>query len=180
MTDTSKVLLPVRTSSRLRQRNYSAPGAYFVTLLSYHREPIFSEIQEARVHLLDVGRIVQDEWLKTPLIRPYVSVDSELLVCMPDHIHGVIWILNEHGERILSASADANTVRSTGYQPQSIGSIVSHIKAQVTRRVREQLGLPSLKIWHRNYHESVIRNSTHLANITRYIQNNPSRWHQRL
>lgn len=135
MSNQNKGLLPVRTSVRLRQRNYSAPGAYFVTVLAYHRQPIFSEIQEAQVHLLDIGKIAQDEWLKTPLIRPYVSVDSELLVCMPDHVHGVIWILNEHGERILSAFADAETVCSPGYQPQSIGSIVSHIKAQVTRRV---------------------------------------------
>lgn len=50
MSNQNKGLLPVRTSVRLREHNYSAPVAYFVTVLAYYHQPIFSEIQEAQVH----------------------------------------------------------------------------------------------------------------------------------
>jgi putative transposase len=40
------------------------------------------------VSLSAAGKVVEDEWLKTALIRPNVGLDS--FIIMPDHLHGII------------------------------------------------------------------------------------------
>lgn len=43
-------------------------------------------IDEMRLN--SVGRIVEEEWLRTPGIRK--SVELDMYVVMPNHVHGVI------------------------------------------------------------------------------------------
>ncbi len=40
--------------------------------------------------MTNIGRIVEDEWLKAEIIRP--SVELDMYVVMPNHIHGIIVI----------------------------------------------------------------------------------------
>jgi len=37
-----------------------------------------------------IGRIVQDEWEKTPMIRPELNLIMDKYIIMPNHIYGVI------------------------------------------------------------------------------------------
>jgi len=53
-------------SQRLKTWDYSKDGAYFVTVCTYQREDLFGNINHETVELNQYGKIVQDEWIKSP------------------------------------------------------------------------------------------------------------------
>jgi len=79
-----------RKSIRLKEYDYSKPNAYFITICTYNKECILGAIVNGKMQLNEYGKIVENEWLKTPTIRPYVLLDKYII--MPKHIHGIIII----------------------------------------------------------------------------------------
>jgi REP element-mobilizing transposase RayT len=153
-----------RRSIRLRGYDYAQAGAYFLTLCTQGRAKLFGRVAGGAVDLTDIGRIVAEEWERTPTIRPNVELDA--FVVMPDHMHGIIVI----AWRDAAAPApDPAVLRSPAH---SIGAIVRGFKGAVVRRV----GAP---IWQRNYYEHIIRSEAALERIRRYIEANPARWEER-
>src|SRR5215211_4216930 len=101
-------------SIRLRGHDYSHPGAYFVTVCAARRELLFGWISDGRV--VENGSIVRDCWLDLPNHYPHVSLDT--FVVMPDHIHGIIVLLDADGvgsERAGSKSDADNAGASSGW-----------------------------------------------------------------
>jgi putative transposase len=82
-----------RRSIRLKGYDYNQPGAYFVTICTYQRQEIFGEVVGGEMRLNPVGEIVREEWLKTAKIRSYVELHEDEFVIMPNHVHGIIWIV---------------------------------------------------------------------------------------
>ena len=85
--------LPRRQPRRLKGYNYAKAGSYFVTLNCKIRLPFFGEIKDGKVILNEFGIIVQKEWIRTPEIRPNISLGP--FIVMPDHLHGIIKIEKE-------------------------------------------------------------------------------------
>jgi putative transposase len=83
-------LIHNRRSIRLKGYDYSQAGAYFITICTNQRQPLFGEILNGEMILSEIGQIAYNEWLKTPEIRPYVSLD--VFAIMPNHMHGIILI----------------------------------------------------------------------------------------
>ena len=79
-----------RRSIRLRGYDYAQPGAYFVTVCTHQWANIFGDIINGEMILNPLGRVVQDEWLRTAQIRLYVQLDE--YVVMPNHLHGIVMI----------------------------------------------------------------------------------------
>lgn len=91
---------------------------------------------------------------------------------MPDHLHGLIHIWSPWGRPL-----HADGPRRFGpLHRRSLGLVVNLLKGGVTRRGRE-LGLlgPTTRLWHRGYHDRIIRDARHLANARTYICDNPIR-----
>ena len=63
-----------RRSVRAKGYDYSSPGFYFVTVCSRGRQPIFGEIINGEMILNELGKIIQEEWLKTPIVRENVKL----------------------------------------------------------------------------------------------------------
>jgi putative transposase len=51
-----------QSSIRLQGYDYSQPGAYFITILAYHRRKLFGEVVNEEVLLNAFGRIVKQTW----------------------------------------------------------------------------------------------------------------------
>ncbi|MCS6938245.1 MAG: transposase [Roseiflexus sp.] len=85
-----------RRSIRLPGYDYTQPGAYFVTIVTHCRTHVFGEVVDGDMRLNAWGDIVRDEWFKTAQIRPYVQLRDDEFVVMPNHIHGIIWIVGDH------------------------------------------------------------------------------------
>ncbi|MBP7885734.1 MAG: transposase [Candidatus Marinimicrobia bacterium] len=83
-------------SIRLPGYDYSQPGAYFITIVTHNRQCSFGNIIDDEMMLNEFGVLVQNEWLKTGIIRPNINIDA--FVVMPNHLHGIIIITdNDNG-----------------------------------------------------------------------------------
>ena len=152
---------------RLKYRDYSAPGLYFVTICSDSKRCIFGEVERQKVTLSALGRIVEEAW--TALPGRHADIRLHEHVVMPNHVHGIIEIVSEK-----EALQAAPLQRGAGRVPL-LSVVVRSFKADVTRRAGVELGRGE-EIWQRNYFDRVIRDGREFSNATRYIAENPVRW----
>lgn len=88
-----------RRSIRLRDYDYSANGAYFVTIRvhvgagSPSPECLFGEMADGVMVLNDAGQMVAEWWAKLP--DKFPGVESDEFIIMPNHFHGVV-IITDH------------------------------------------------------------------------------------
>ena len=172
-----------RRSIRLRGYDYAQPGAYFVTICTQERLCLFGEIVDGKVILNDAGRIATKCWNDIPVHFPQVALDQ--FVVMPNHVHGILWIVKTIGAKDVSpddgkhiSPVGAKNLSPLRSQPagtsKTIGSIVRGFKIGVTQWMRQERNVRD--VWQRNYYEHIIRNETALNRIRQYIVENPARW----
>ncbi len=162
-----------RRSIRLRGYDYTQPGAYFITIVTHERACLFGNVVNGAMQLNPLGEIVRAEWFKTAELRPSVQLDADEFVVMPNHIHGIIWIVDDVGARRRRAPTGEQFGKPV---PGSIPTIVRAFKSAATKRINALRGTPGAPVWQRNYYEHVIRNDADLRHIRDYIQTNPARW----
>lgn len=160
-----------RRSIRLRDYDYSQPGEYFLTICSYNHECFFGDVVDDEMKLNKLGEIVLEEWLRTAEIRQDVELDS--FVVMPNHIHGIITLIESGRGTLRRASTKEQFGKPT---PGSIPTIVRLFKSVVTKRINILLNTPGQRIWQRGYYEHIIRDDKDLDNVREYIANNPFKW----
>jgi hypothetical protein len=54
-----------RRSIRLKAYDYAQEGGYYVDICTHDRECLFGEVVNEQMRLNDIGKIVQEEWLRT-------------------------------------------------------------------------------------------------------------------
>ena len=86
-----------RKSIRLKGYDYTQPGAYFVTFCTYQRDEILGEVLRGEMKLSALGKIVQEEWFRTAQIRKEIQLFDDEFIVMPNHGHGIIWIIETVG-----------------------------------------------------------------------------------
>ena len=176
-----------RRSLRLSGYDYGQPGAYFVTVCTQGRECLFGDVVDGEMVLSTLGKIVDEEWARTPKIRREIELDA--FQVMPNHIHGIVVITGEsnssrnrglgadvgaHGRAPLQGNRGSGLWRP----PKSLGSFIAGFKSAVTKRINIVRGEPGRSVWQRNYFEHVIRNESELDVIRSYIVNNPVNWNK--
>ena len=157
-----------RRSLRLKDYNYSGPGAYFVTICTNGRLSLFGDIVEGIMRLNDYRRIVSREWEVSAMIRREIVLDE--FVVMPNHIHGIIFI-NES-----NVGATGRSPVRSGPRRGSLGSFISGFKSATTKRINDLRQAVGDLVWQRNYFEHVVRDEQSLHWIRQYIVDNPARW----
>ncbi len=171
-----------RRSIRLKGYDYSQPGAYFVTMVTQNRAEIFGQVVDGEMKLSALGQIVHGEWMRSIGIRAEIQLYEDEFVIMPNHVHGIVWIVDPVGadgvrpETIDSITPGARRASLPRPQlsPTSLGSFISGLKSSVTSRARRELNVPD--IWQRNYYDHVIRGEAEFQKIWIYIADNPHRW----
>jgi len=84
-----------RRSIRPKEYEYAQPGAYFFTTCTQTRACLFGEIVEYQMKLNSAGEMVNKVWHEIP--AHYAGVEIDVFVVMPNHVHGIISILeNSH------------------------------------------------------------------------------------
>jgi REP-associated tyrosine transposase len=179
--------LPQRRSIRLTNYNYTQAGAYYITICTEKRNPLFGHIRNGVMHHNACGRIVHDCWQAIPKHCPNVALDY--FVVMPNHVHGILLLENSAGTMYRAPTAAANGDRqaTTPHAPAaprrfgnalagSLAAMVGMYKAAVTRQINQSCRSPGGHLWQRNYWEHIIRDERELAEVRRYIAENPLRW----
>ncbi|MEA2077453.1 MAG: transposase [Candidatus Marinimicrobia bacterium] len=172
-----------RRSNRIPEFDYSTSGSYFITICTYKMNCIFGEINNEKMILDDCGKIAEKYWLEIPMHFPRAEMDS--FIVMPNHIHGIINIIDDVGARHVEPGNKQN--KHVGarhvepginkYQriiPGSIGSIIRSYKSAVTKWIHKNTTINN--VWQRNYYEYIIQNDNELYRIQEYIYYNPLNW----
>jgi putative transposase len=181
-----------RQSTRLKNYDYTSRGAYFITLCTYQKQYLFGDIVEGEMVLNDMGKIIDEEWARSAGIRKEIELDE--FVIMPSHVHGILWILppdSSSNDRVAGNSPiplpsnvgargasplQGNATTTAGTAKKSLGAFVGGFKGSCGKRINQLRGTPGVTIWHRNYHDHIIRNDKELNAIRQYIQLNPQNW----
>ncbi|MDP2948035.1 MAG: transposase [Chloroflexota bacterium] len=153
-----------RRSIRLPAYDYASPGAYFATICTYKRECIFG-VQELR-------DVVEETWRQIAFHLPNARTDE--LVIMPNHVHGILWILKTKVGA--QHAAPLRPTRAPAVEPRSLGAIVRSFKSAAAKRINEIRRTPGAPVWQRNYYERVIRSEDELNRIREYTHLNPLQW----
>lgn len=179
-------------SARLKGFDYSSPGSYFVTICARWKICWFGDVTSGQMKLSGIGKIVADEWQKTSLIRPTVTLDEWQI--MPNHFHGILMIHeSEFAARsgripfvdwdramvVPKSVSDGKSVETTRrvvstLKPNSLGSIIGQIKSACTTRIRD-MGHRDFE-WQERFWDHIIRDPDELDRIRTYIRQNPKRW----
>ena|SRR6266508_3656558 len=168
-----------RRSIRLKDYDYASKGTYYVTIVIRGRECLLGEIVEKEMYLNNYGEIIQKWWDDIPIHFPNVETDA--FVIMPNHIHGIIAIIDERMGEVLSPHNDPNSNNMGGetspLPAPTLGQIVAYFKYQSTKEMNAAHKTGTItKLWQRNYYEHIIRDEKDLKQKTDYVLDNPSRW----
>jgi REP element-mobilizing transposase RayT len=101
----------------LKGYDYRQAGAYFVTICTQDRAPVFGEIVNGVMILNAAGAMVRDVWNEMPRFYPGVSIDT--FIVMPNHVHGII-VLSPEGS-LHAAAASAATAEMAPHPGQARG-----------------------------------------------------------
>ena len=155
-----------RRSIRLKGYDYTQAGAYFVTIVTHDRECLFGEVVDGQMRLNPFGEIVREEWFRTAVVRPYVMLAPDEFVVMPNHIHGIIWIVGAgdrnrcnvlgtdrmgvpsgrgdpvggRGDPAGRPCRDDRDQRPRGPAAGSVGAIIGQIKSIAAKRIARDAG----------------------------------------
>jgi REP element-mobilizing transposase RayT len=85
-----------RQSIRLPEYDYTEAGFYFVTVCVQSKMNYFGEIIDEKIFLSGAGTGILNQWRDLSVRFPYVKLHEH--VVMPNHLHGIIEIL-DHARR---------------------------------------------------------------------------------
>jgi hypothetical protein len=63
-----------RKSIRIKEFDYTQPGAYFVTIVTYRRDMLFGKIENGIMVSNDFGKIADECWRAIPEHFPFVEL----------------------------------------------------------------------------------------------------------
>jgi REP element-mobilizing transposase RayT len=190
-----------RKNIRLKGYDYSKSGLYFITICCQGRETLFGQIENGKMILNEYGKIVEQEWIKTPKIRNNVKLHE--FTVMPNHFHAIVHItyriLNKSNNGFFVGSycnttlqhKNGNTTLHKNNEKDdplpgqsgnkrspsnTLGAIVRGFESAVTKQINILRKTPGESVWQRNFHDHIIRNKTEYYKIKNYIVNNPDNW----
>lgn len=188
-----------RRSIRLKGYDYSRRGAYFITICAQDRRCLFGEVAIGEMRLNDMGRLLDFTW--HDLINHNNNIGLDGYVIMPNHFHGILWIVTDgktgaDGVPVGAGSEPAPTgtpsasAHVTGFPSMTpsetppteprrnhgLPEIIRQLKTFSARRINELRQTPGVAVWQRNYYEHIIRNERELERIREYIIQNPRHW----
>ncbi|MBR5218912.1 MAG: transposase [Clostridia bacterium] len=158
-----------RKSARLKNYDYSTPGAYFVTICAYKRKEIFSQIVGA-IHespenvLTAYGEIVNGVISKLP---EKFDIEIPKYVIMPNHIHLIVQINDNIAERAIRESPLHS-------RHSVLSNVVGYLKMNASKQIH--LMSPETVAWQRSYHDHIIRGEADYKKIWEYINSNVIQW----
>ena len=172
--ESEKPIIQKRKPLRLKEYNYSLEGSYFVTICVKDREDLFGQIVSGALSLNQYGKIVQSCWNELP--NHYSNILLDEFVIMPNHVHGIITIIDDVVGATFRRPNTNGAGRPRPYKKITLGNIVAFFKYQSTKRINEIRKTPGLSVWQRNYYDHIIRNEKSLYRIREYIITNPEQW----
>ena len=164
--------LPERKSLRRKGHGYGGAFTYFITICTHNRAQLFGHILNSRLEISPLGKLVDEEWQGTFLLRGMAPTPY---VIMPNHMHAIIALGSKADYGFSDWSDQVRTLGQAG--GATLGSIVGGFKAAASRKAKT-LDANLGTLWQGRYHEHVIRSQAEFDRIHAYILNNPLSWQE--
>ena len=146
-----------RRNNRSLNFNYDSDGCYFVTICVKNRFKIFGIIENSEMYFTDFGIIANELWNEIPKHYPDIKLDEYIV--MPDHIHGILYIVgNRH----------ACSLQTTRRQNQKLPTVIGSYKSAVTKEINKTIFFE----WQKSFFDEIIKNEKEYLNIKKYIIGN--------
>jgi len=161
-----------RRSIRLKDYDYSQPGAYFITICTKDRISLFGKDVDGKLMINNYGKIVLGFWNDLDQLYPNVTTDA--FVVMPNHVHGIVMI-----EEIVGAIHELplqNRNDKMKRRQMLVPKMVGRFKMKSSKRINAIRDTQNMSVWQRNYYEHIIRDEESLNRIREYIKNNALTW----
>ena len=148
-----------RKDLRLQAYDYSAPGAYFVTICTRNRKNFFwknvgaSIARPEDISFTNEGEVVRRAVEQIPQKYPAISIEH--YVVMPNHLHILLQINTDEDGRALLAP--------------TVVKVVQQLKGYVTKQI-------GVSLWQKSFYDHVVRTEQDYRDIWEYIDGNPSKW----
>ena len=179
---------PRRNSMRYAGFDYTSAGAYFVTICTRHGECLFGDIVNQEMVFNVVGEVANRCWWAISEHYPQVLLDEAVI--MPNHGHGIIWIINDlehlaearsgmacHAATSFSQATNEPVIREFGKPiAGALSTIIGSYKSAVSKEVNDRKLQPSRMRWQSKFWDHIIRNDDDLERCRSYIRANPARW----
>lgn len=166
--------LPQRKATRLQGFDYSQNGAYFVTICTRNRLPLFAEITtetdtcntvgeglappEFKTKLKPCGEIAQEQLLLIETRYPTVKLLDYTI--MPDHIHAILML---------------NALTGGASPSPTLSSVICSFKSLTAVTCNKLYGVKNL--FQRSFAEHVIRDDADYQTRRKYVYENAGRWY---
>ena len=166
--------LPKRKHPRLRNWDYNSGGAYFITICTHDKAPLFGQIQPPVVgaihespaslcRLSPWGNVVEQVLYTLP--RRFPDIRLEKYVIMPNHLH-----------LLLCLDPQVRALREAPLQNKRsrVSNVIGYLKMNVSKEIRN--AHPGQAVWQRSFHDHIIRSEADYLRIWQYIDTNPIKW----
>lgn len=148
--------LPIRKNIRLRDYDYSQGGVYFITICTKNKGSILWDTNVGttigRPPLSRNGQAIDSAINNIHTVYPSVAIDK--YVIMPNHVHILISLIDNEGEKLAAPK---------------IGRIIQHLKGFASKRIGSL-------IWQTGYYDHIIRDDKDYLARWKYIDENPLKW----
>ena len=167
-------------SSRLKNWDYGKNASYFVTICIRNRESLFGEIVEDRMILNELGKIVEEIWLKIPEKFDFAKLEN--YVIMPNHLHGIITIEKnkeqiENDEDLRKYFLNFEMGGFAKHKNPMLNINLSRIMKWFKGRVTFEIHKIHLDFqWQDGFWDNIIKDEKMYFKIKNYILNNPKNW----
>ncbi len=162
-----------RLCLRLKGYDYSQAGVYFVTICVHNKACLLGNIVEGEMILSEHGEIVKECWNDLP--NHYDSIELDEYIVMPNHVHGIIMIIQD--DIAENSFVGAGLKPAPTIKKYTLPEMIRGFKTFSSRRTNELRKTPGIHVWQRNYYEHIVRSEKKLHLIRDYIVNNPLKWH---
>ena len=163
-----------RKSLRLKHYDYSQPGAYFVTIVTYARKCLFGEVRDGYMALSDAGLMVCQ--VCSEMGKRMEGFSMGPYQVMPNHFHAIFMLGMEDD---LQGDKFPDTLLSDS--ELTLSAVMDRFKSLTTYRYIQAVktaGWPKFDshLWQRSFYDHVIRDDKDFESISEYISANPANW----
>ncbi|PIR75787.1 MAG: hypothetical protein CO029_05030 [Candidatus Magasanikbacteria bacterium CG_4_9_14_0_2_um_filter_41_10] len=161
-----------RKQNRLHGYNYAQPGWYYITICTKDRKHYFGGIQNGVMCVNRLGAIAWRQWKW--LEQQYTYVRLHEFVVMPNHVHGILQVVDLQKQRSVGTGRDLSLHARGNDKIKSLSELIGAYKTTTSKLIHQ---IPFADFaWQRSFHDHIIRKTHAFHNIKRYIIQNPAMW----
>lgn len=159
-----------RKLNRWQGYDYCMPGHYFITICTQDMICHFGSVVNNKMVFNELGKIINECWFDLP--KHYKNCKLDKFVIMPNHVHGIIEIINDRYFKTADYVGNGLKPFPTDH---GLPEIVRGFKTFSSRKINRLEGNKYFQ-WQKSFYDRVIRSEKELFDIREYITNNPLNW----